>query len=642
MSDPFALPPDPLTGPLDAAEGSAPQGPAQRPAQGPAGGEASPPPGWDPAGLLQLSPAISLQCLYQADWPVEFVTANLDRFGFQAGELVADGRPWLSLVHPQDRERLRQETAQALARGREPFNLHYRLVDPAGRACWLESRTSFQGDPATGPLHLLAVLLPQGPRGPEEAELWAGHWELAQRVRERTQALEQKNQELKREMAERLAVENRLRETRDLLHQVLDCATLGIFTLDLTGRFLSVNRGFQDVTGYPADEILGRPYGFLVQPGSLPWVQGLFERLVAGREKLQGFEVGIIAREGRSRLLLVNLVPLVRDGRLLQVVGTAEDITARRHLEEHQQMAVKVIDHSREGIIVADAEGVVRLVNPAFSLITGYPSEEVVGREMNLLRADSHETELVLDIWEALTTQGQWSGQYWNRKKSGEVYPEWLTLSRLESERGSHTGYMAIFHDITELVGHQEELARLAFHDALTGLPNRHLVDDRLDRALAHARRHGEKVGVLFLDLDNFKPINDSLGHEVGDAVLQEAARRLATCLREEDTVARWGGDEFIVLLSNPADLAALRQVADSLLRQMRRPFAAGDQEFLLGASLGLAQFPDHGQEASVLIRHADQAMYLAKARGGNQLQVYPASVPRPVTRWNSPAPSRG
>ena len=290
---------------------------------------------------------------------------------------------------------------------------------------------------------------------------------------------------------------------------------------------------------------------------------------------------------------------------------------------KYLQLAQKIIEHSLDGVMVTDANTVVVSVNPAFTQITGYTPDEIVGASPAMLRSGRHDKAFYDGMWQSLSEHGSWQGEIWNRRKDGEIYPEMLTITAIHDDGGNVSNYAAVFSDISRLKDDEAKIRSLAYYDALTGLPNRRLLQDRLAMALSHARRTHGRVGVLFIDLDRFKRINDSLGHEVGDQLLLQIAERLRGRLRENDTLARLGGDEFLAVLSNVADGEATHLTASRLLDALIEPVRIRDHELYVGASIGISLFPDDGAEAGMLIKHADIAMYQAKDSGRNAVRRF-------------------
>ena len=283
-----------------------------------------------------------------------------------------------------------------------------------------------------------------------------------------------------------------------------------------------------------------------------------------------------------------------------------------------------VFDTTAEGIMVTDPEGRIGLVNQAFTEITGYSQEDVVGRTPQLLSSGRHPPEFYEAMFRQLRETGKWQGEIWNRRKGGEIYPVWQTISTTTDAKGEVSGYISLFSDITHLKQSEAQLLHLAYHDPLTGLPNRMLFDERLGHAIEQARRREEKLAVLFFDLDKFKPVNDQFGHKMGDELLEGVAARLAGRLRKSDTLSRRGGDEFTVLVENIDGIQDATDIAADINEQLAKPFGLSNQrQVTSGCSIGIALFPEHGETVQDLIQHADAAMYEAKTTGRGRYCVY-------------------
>ena len=295
--------------------------------------------------------------------------------------------------------------------------------------------------------------------------------------------------------------------------------------------------------------------------------------------------------------------------------------------QQHLRLAEKVIETSLEGVMITDARGYIESVNPAFTRLTGFEPEDVIGQTPAILSSGRHDAEFYRRFWEALERDGHWQGEMWNRRKGGQVYPELLTVAAITDDGGAVTHYAALFSDITEFKENEERIRNLANYDPLTHLPNRRLMMDRLSVAIAHAHRHHGRVAVMFIDLDRFKRINDSLGHSVGDELLAEVSRRLSECVREDDTVARMGGDEFICVLSDiqePEDAVHIARRVQELLNQ---PILADGEELVVSSSIGISVYPEDGEDGGTLVRNADTAMYRAKEAGRDGYQLYTAAM---------------
>lgn len=286
-------------------------------------------------------------------------------------------------------------------------------------------------------------------------------------------------------------------------------------------------------------------------------------------------------------------------------------------LLRQQRLSRMVFDNSLEGITVTDASSRIVMVNRAFTNTTGYSAEEALGETPALLKSGRQGPEFYEEFWRCIRENGEWRGEIWNRRKNGLVYPEWLSVSAVRNRRGQVEHYVAVFSDITERKKREELITYQAFHDALTGLPNRLLFHDRLDQALNHAKRNRARTpAIMFLDLDRFKLINDTLGHDAGDLLLKEVANRLRRCVREADTVARLAGDEFTILLPEIIEEGHARAVAEKVLEIMLEPINLGSDTRVISTSIGISLYPRDGRDAETLIKHADAAMYHVKGTG--------------------------
>jgi diguanylate cyclase (GGDEF)-like protein/PAS domain S-box-containing protein len=285
------------------------------------------------------------------------------------------------------------------------------------------------------------------------------------------------------------------------------------------------------------------------------------------------------------------------------------------------ELAAAVFDNAAEAIIVMDEEGRFVQVNPAFSLMTGYAASEVLGQPASILHSGRHPPEFYVAMWQDLRDTGGWQGEVWNRRKNGEVFVVWLSISRV-----AHTGQavrcVATLTDITRSKQLEEELRHRAYHDPLTDLPNRALFADRLRVAILQAQRHKRSFALCFIDLDRFKPVNDEFGHAAGDDLLVETARRLRLCVRAADTVARLGGDEFAAILADAGSGTEVKEVAARIVAELARPFALQAGIAHISCSIGIALFPDHGGDAEALQRNADTALYAVKTSTRNAYRI--------------------
>ena len=347
---------------------------------------------------------------------------------------------------------------------------------------------------------------------------------------------------------------------------------------------------------------------------------------LAGEE--QQFERYLTKPDGSVGHVLAQYVPdREASGQVVGFIIIVNDIKAHKLAEAELKLAANVYKNAAEGIMVTDGNGIIVSVNPAFSQITGYPAEEAVGQSPRLLRSDRHDQAFHASVWQKIQSEGRWQGEIWNRRKDGGVFLEWQTITRIAASNEADTRYVSVFHDITDSWQINEDNRLLAFHDALTKLPNRALLMERLNRRILSAEREPRTIAVMFLDLDRFKAVNDTLGHAVGDELLIAVAGKLQSLVRHSDTVARLGGDEFVIKLDNPANQDEVRHIADRVIAVINEPIEIGERTVHVGASVGIAIFPGDGGTAAELLKRADAALYVAKRAGKNRYQFFDADM---------------
>ena len=340
------------------------------------------------------------------------------------------------------------------------------------------------------------------------------------------------------------------------------------------------------------------------------------------------FELMTVQPDGEQRPCYVMGFPEFNEnGRVVRLAGLVQDITARKKAERELRIAATAFD-SQEGMTVTDVDGFILKVNNAFTKITGYSSAEAVGRNPRFLKSGRQSKEFYLQMWATILSTGAWEGEIWNRRKNGEVYPEYLTITAVKDADGKVANYVATFNDITLSKASADEIKNLAFYDPLTKLPNRRLMLDRLRNFLATITRSGHDGALLFLDLDNFKNLNDTLGHDIGDLLLQQVAERLTSCVREGDTVARLGGDEFVVMLTNLSenDLDAANQaevIANKIMVVLNQSYQLDLHSYQSTPSIGISLIHGNAQSAEEILKQADIAMYQSKRAGRNTVRFF-------------------
>jgi diguanylate cyclase (GGDEF)-like protein/PAS domain S-box-containing protein len=315
-----------------------------------------------------------------------------------------------------------------------------------------------------------------------------------------------------------------------------------------------------------------------------------------------------------------------------KVLVSLVDITDRKQQEDQLRLASSVFSNSQESILVSDPDNRIIDINPAFTRTTGYTREEVLGEDPKILSSEEQSSEFYAEMWESINSRGEWKGEIWNKRKSGEIYPELLSIAAVKDENGQLQHYVGAFTDITMLKQHEADLDRIAHYDVLTSVPNRRLLDDRLAQAIANANRRSSNLAVCYLDLDGFKPINDEYGHEAGDLVLIEISNRLQSMLRAADTIARLGGDEFVLLWNDVGNKTDCIRALERILDTISKPIQFGDNEVSVSASIGVTLYPDDKVDADSLLRHADHAMYSAKQLGKNCYQMFDTKLERQIS----------
>ncbi|MBI2306199.1 MAG: EAL domain-containing protein [Rhodocyclales bacterium] len=412
-------------------------------------------------------------------------------------------------------------------------------------------------------------------------------------------------------------------DVRRKLSRAVEQSPVAITIADTTGRIEYVNARYTEVTGYRPEEVIGSKVGVQKSGLTPPETYADLWQTIRRGQDWRG-ELYNRRKDGRLYWDSVHIVPIVDDsGAISHYLSIQEDISERKQNEETIRLWATVFENSGEAVMITDPDNRIISVNQAFTYITGYAPGEVIGQNPSLLGSGRHDAAFFAEMWHRLTASGHWQGEIWDRRKSGEVYPKWLGISAVRDSHERLTHYVAVFSDISERKAAQERIEYLARHDPLTGLPNRATLADRLEQALAHADRSGNQVALLFLDLDRFKTINDSLGHPVGDALLQELTRRLKAAMRETDTISRLGGDEFVVLIGNLNDANTAAEIAEKILDLAHRPFTIDSHTLTTSISIGITLFPDDGRDFETLLKKADVAMYHAKDAGRNTYRFF-------------------
>jgi diguanylate cyclase (GGDEF)-like protein/PAS domain S-box-containing protein len=439
-----------------------------------------------------------------------------------------------------------------------------------------------------------------------------------------------------RNITEHKRIENALLESEEKLRGLYELSPLGIALTDMNGRYIEFNEAFRNICGYTIDELSVLDYWELTpKKYEVDEVRQLESLAKTGR--YGPYEKEYIRKDGSFIPLRLNGVLMPRSDGQKYIWSIVEDISEHKRAEAEVQIAATAFE-SQEGVIVTDDKCNILKVNRAFTDITGYIPNEVIGKNPSLLSAGRHDRAFYAEMWETINTSGSWKGEIWNRRKDGEVYPEHITITAVKDKEDRLTNYVGTLTDITQSKAAAERIERLAFYDSLTQLPNRRLLVDRLKQALASSTRSGRQGAILFLDLDHFKTLNDSLGHEMGDRLLQQVSQRLVSSVRDDDTVARLGGDEFVVMLEDLNELSMesasqAEAVAEKILANLNQPYDLNNHTYRSTSSIGITLFNNHDADTEEILKQADIAMYQAKRSGRNSLRFFDPKMQELINR---------
>jgi len=451
---------------------------------------------------------------------------------------------------------------------------------------------------------------------------------LEGQVRSRThdlQAALQRNERISRVL--KIANES-LEQSEKRFRNIVEHMPIGMCIIDMEYRHSLVNKAYCDLVGYDKDELDAMTPLDMTHPDDVLLSRGHLQRLVDGEIDSYQVEKRYICKDGS--IVWVHLTTsMLRDakGAPCNFIGQIQDITGRRLAEERLRLAAAVYNYSNEAMMITDARNQIVATNPAFTALTGYGAEEALGQNPRILGSGRQDKGFYAGLWKTLSSENHWEGDVWNRKKNGEIYAEWLSITAVQDENGVTQNYVALFSDVTEEKVAAEQILEHANYDPLTRLPNRRLFYDRLNQGMKQSDRSGESLALLFMDLDYFKEVNDSLGHQAGDELLIQVASRISAKVRSSDTVARLGGDEFTAILLNTTDADAVGRVAESIVDALSQPFTLGSKEAHISASIGISVYPNDAKDMQTLLKEADEAMYLSKCHGRNRFTCFQSAA---------------
>jgi len=419
-----------------------------------------------------------------------------------------------------------------------------------------------------------------------------------------------------------------LKESEAFFRSYFELGLIGMALISAKGEWVKVNRYLSEMLGYHEDSLSGATLANYLHPDDLNRFEQMLEQLHQKECDSTRTEIRFISKSGPTVHSEIAMSTQQTESGAPHFVTLVSDITERRRAEQQLRLAASVFEHASEGVMITDNKGLIIDVNHAFQKLTGYSAHEVIGRTPSMLKSGHHSEEFFASMWQSLQQDKHWRGEVWNRNKSGEIYAELLNIAAVQNNNGETSHFVSIFSDITQLKEHQHELEKMAHFDALTQLPNRVLLSDRLKSAINNCPAD-KMMAVAYIDLDEFKPINDTYGHDIGDLLLIEVSDRMAECLDKQNEVARLGGDEFIVLLTNLTSASQCQEALAKLISTLSAPFFIKHNELKISASIGVTLYPEDNADPDTLIRHADQAMYTAKQTGRNRYHFFDPAFDR-------------
>jgi diguanylate cyclase (GGDEF)-like protein/PAS domain S-box-containing protein len=496
---------------------------------------------------------------------------------------------WLESVYEEDKQRVFQAALTKQVPGL--YDEEYRIVRPNGEIRWIHDK-AFPLSDSNGVVYRMVGV----------AE----------------------------DITDRKLVENKLAKSEQHFRAVMQSASDGIVTGTEIGNIEGWNAAAERLFGYTETEVIGQSITILIPERYRSSHNAGLARVAAGGAKhIIGKTVEVVGlhKNGNEIPLELSVAQWqTSDGQHFNAI--IRDISVRKNAEEKLRIAAAAFE-THEAILITDANANIIHTNRAFTEITGYSQDEVLGKNPHVLSSGRHDKAFYASMWQQLLNTDSWTGEVWDRRKNGQIYPKWLTITAVKSDAGKTTEYVGIFSDVTLRKKAENEIHKLAFYDPLTGLPNRRLLNDRLQQLMASSGRRRQQNALLFLDLDNFKTLNDTLGHDIGDLLLKQVAKRLTTCVRNGDTVARLGGDEFVVVLEDLSEhvieaAAQTEAVGEKILASIGQPYRLATHEYNCTPSIGMIIFNAHGEKKiDELLKYADIAMYQAKKAGRNTLRFF-------------------
>lgn len=541
--------------------------------------------------LLSSSPAIIFTCEAVAPYGATFISANLTKIlGYAVEEFLATPSFWVDHIHPDDRDLILADLPRLFIHGKHLHEFRFQHRD--GRWIWMREEVYVVKGSEDNIIELIGYFI---------------------------------------DITDRKKKEIAVIESRNLLETIINTAPVRIFWKDRKSRFLGCNQAFARDAGIASSEnIIGKDdYQLVWKEQAVSYRDDDRQVIHSGVAKLN-YEELQTTPDGKTTWLRTSKVPLCDATRgTIGVLGIYQDITEQKQNDDNMRLAATIYKSSSEAIMVTNENNQIMAVNPAFTRITGYELADISGKNPRIFQSGRHSKSFYQQLWHDILKKGHWQGEIWDRHKCGSIHAKWLNISTIRHSDGSIYCFVAQFSDITEKKQKDELILTQANYDQLTGLPNRNLFKDRLDKEIIKSQRNGLSLSLLFLDLDHFKAINDTLGHDKGDELLKEVALRLLSCVRETDTVARLGGDEFAIILPDIDNKLRIETIAQHIIQELSKAFNLGKNQInhYISTSVGIVLYPEDGADLKSLMKHVDQAMYAAKLNGRNRFNYFTRSM---------------
>ncbi|RQD69575.1 MAG: EAL domain-containing protein [Tindallia sp. MSAO_Bac2] len=509
-----------------------------------------------------------------------YASDNIEQFGYRAADIINDHLDFNTLIHPEDTEHVKSEIGKKTRTCDNEYSLEYRLITSKGEIRYIMEYGNIiylNGRPS----HMEGYLL-DSTRYKNLEEI-ASEWEKG-------------------------------------FKELIGNSLAGIYIIQ-DEKYVYVNERFASIFGYTADQLINEPAEKIAAPNERKKIIDNLRKRLNG-EIISPYIISGLHKNG-YQLEVQVMASLISYQGQRAVIGTVVDLMGSEEVFHRLRMSEAILENTIEGVAVTDVAGNIQWVNPAFTEITGYTPEEVIGKNPRILKSDRHTREFYRNMWKSIQHEGYWSGKIWNRRKNGQVYPELLTITAIRNQEEKTEQYVSIFNDLTERVRTEEKLEHQKYHDVLTGLPNRFLLIDRMEVSMSRAQSQNTSFALFFLDIDRFRRVNDTLGHLAGDQVIEAFAKRLLEVMREEDTISRLVGDEFAILINPINNVNTAVIIAEKILKSMEKPFYIDSQEVHMTASIGIGFYPGDGENPEQMIKHAEMAMFQAKKFGKNRYRLY-------------------